>query len=84
MLHRAGVDMRPVLRRSARPVLAAVVAGVTMAVIALPLHSAIAQLTIAGGLGCVVYAALALSAQDRSAVRDLLLPKLLRRRGATA
>jgi PST family polysaccharide transporter len=84
MLHRAGVDMRPVLRRSARPVLAAVVAGGAMAAIALPLDSPIAQLTIAGGLGCVVYLVLALSAQDRSAVRDLLLPKLWRRRGATA
>jgi hypothetical protein len=84
MLHRAGIDMRPVLRRSARPVLAAVVAGGAMAAIALPLDSPIAQLTIAGGLGCVVYLVLALSAQDRSAVRDLLLPKLWRRRGATA
>ena len=34
MLHRSGVDMRPVIRRTARPVLAAVVAGAVMALVA--------------------------------------------------
>jgi O-antigen/teichoic acid export membrane protein len=84
MLHRAGVDMRPVLRRSARPVLAAVVAGVVMAAIAMPLDSALAQLVIAGGLGFVVYLALALPADDRAAARDLLGSRLSLRRGVKA
>jgi PST family polysaccharide transporter len=84
MLHRAGVHMGPVVRRSARPVLAAVVAGLVMAAVAVPLHSAVAELLIAGGLGFVAYGLLALSAEDRATVRDMLLPRLSRRRGATA
>jgi O-antigen/teichoic acid export membrane protein len=83
MLHRAGVDMRPVLRRSTRPVLAAVVAGLVMAAVAVPLHSPIAQLLIAGGLGSAAYLPLALSGEDRAAARQLL-PRLPRHRGATA
>ena len=55
MLHRSGVDMAPVLRRSVRPVLAAASAGVVMALVALPLRSALGQLALAGGLGAVTY-----------------------------
>ena len=51
LLHRSGVDMRPVLRRIVRPVLAAMAAGLTMAALARSLDSPFAQLVVAGGLG---------------------------------
>jgi O-antigen/teichoic acid export membrane protein len=84
MLHRAGVDMRPVLRRTARPVIAAVVAGLVMAAVSVPLHADVARLLVAGGAGFVAYLLLALSAEDRAALQGLLLPRLSRRRGAAA
>lgn len=58
MLHRAGVDMRPVVRRCVRPVLAAVVAGLVMAASAGMLDRGISQLVVGGGLGLAAYALL--------------------------
>jgi O-antigen/teichoic acid export membrane protein len=82
MLHRSGVDMRPVLRRIVRPVLAGVVAGLTMATVAQQLGSPFAQLVVAGGLGVVVYVLLALPAKGRAAARGLVVSFVAARRGA--
>jgi O-antigen/teichoic acid export membrane protein len=73
LLHRAGVHMGPVLRRIVRPVLAAVVAGATMAALAHAIGSPFAQLVVAGGLGMVVYLVLAVPAEGRTAARRLVV-----------
>ncbi|WP_051247663.1 oligosaccharide flippase family protein [Nocardioides halotolerans] len=80
MLHRSGVDMRPVLRLLARPVLAAVAAGATMLLVAVPLDSPAATLFLAGGCGCLVYVLLAVPAQGRAIVRDRVVSALASRR----
>ena len=71
LLHRSGVDMRPVIRRCARPVFAAVVAGVVMALVARPLDTPFVQLVVAGGLGTVVYMLIALPAEGWAKARRL-------------
>jgi PST family polysaccharide transporter len=83
MMHRSGLDMRPVLRRSARPVLAAVVAGVVMALVARPLDAPLLQLVVAGGLGTVVYVLIALPADGWATARRLSTSRLAVRRGMT-
>ncbi len=84
MLHRAGVDMRPVLRLLLRPVLAAVTAGLVMAATSAMLDAPFAQLVIAGGLGGVVYLVLAFPAQSRVAARAWVRSLLAARRQARA
>jgi PST family polysaccharide transporter len=66
LLHRAGVHMGPVLRGIVRPVLAAVAAGLTMAALAWLITPPLAQLVVAGGVGLVVYVALALPRDSRA------------------
>lgn len=55
LLHRAHVDMRPVLRLVVRPLVAATVAGLVMFVVAGWFDAPIAQLVVAGGAGALVY-----------------------------
>ena len=71
LLHRAGVDMRPVLRGLRRPVLAGVLAGLVMAALAQVLPTPLTRLVLAGGAGGCVY--LLVVVRDRRAVRELLL-----------
>ena len=82
MLHRAGVNMRPVLRRAVRPTLAALVAGLTMAATAEQLHSPLAQLVVAGGLGMFVYLLIALPGQGWAVSRSLVASQMAARRAA--
>lgn len=84
LLHRSGVHMGPVLRRTVRPVLAAVAAGATMAALARVVGPPLAQLAVAGGLGAVVYVLLALPAEERAAVRHRLVSSVAARRKAHA
>lgn len=84
LLHRAGVDMVPVVRSIVRPVLAAVVAGLTMAAVARPIDSPLAELVIAGGVGGVLYLLLAFRAEGRAAARAWAGSFLAARRGAKA
>ncbi len=65
VLHRSGVELRPVLRGVVRPVLAAVAAGVTMAAVAHPISAPFVKLVAAGGLGMVVYLLLVLPSHGR-------------------
>jgi PST family polysaccharide transporter len=81
MLHRSGIDMRPVLRRAVRPVLAAMVAGATMALLARPLSAPLAQLVVAGGLGTVVYVLIAMPANGWAVARRLATSRLAVHRG---
>jgi O-antigen/teichoic acid export membrane protein len=67
MLHRAGVDMRPVLRTLVRPVLAATAAGLAMVALSIPLDAPLAQMLVAGGTGGVVYLLLAFRPGVRAA-----------------
>ncbi|WP_336209664.1 oligosaccharide flippase family protein [Nonomuraea sp. LPB2021202275-12-8] len=58
-LHRAGVPPRLFLSGLARPVLAAAVAGVTMAGLAMVVDGPFVQLCVAGGAGLLVFALVA-------------------------
>ena len=82
LLHRSGVDMRPVLRKVVRPLLAGVVAGVTMAGLAQRIDSPLVQLVVAGGLGFVVYLVIALPSEGRAAARRLVASYVSPGRGA--
>jgi PST family polysaccharide transporter len=82
LLHRSGVDMLPVLRRIVRPVLAGVVAGLTMAGLAQQIDTPLVQLVVAGGLGLVVYVLIALPAEGRAAARRLVASYVSSGRGA--
>ena len=73
MLHRAGVDMRPVLRTIRRPILAGVASGVVMAALAAVLPEPALRLVVAGGVGAVVYVLLAIPARERAAARQFLM-----------
>jgi PST family polysaccharide transporter len=84
MLHRSGVDMRPVLRRTARPLLAGVVAALAMAAVALPIGAPLAQLVLAGGLGVAVYLLIALPLSGWAAYRRWVSSYLTARREARA
>ncbi len=84
LLHRAGVHMGPVLRRIVRPVLAAVVAGLTMAALADPISSPFLQLVVAGGAGMVVYVVIALPAEARGPSRRWVTSFVAARRGVQA
>lgn len=84
MLHTAGVDMRPVLRRVLRPILAAVAAGLLMAGVAAPIGPPLLKLVVAGGSGLVAYALLAVPAGDRAAARSFVTSTLATRRKAHA
>jgi PST family polysaccharide transporter len=84
MLHRAGVDMRPVVRRFVRPVVAGVAAGVTMAAVALLFDLPLLQLVVAGGIGGVVYLLIAVPAHGRTAARTWTGSFVAARRGASA
>jgi O-antigen/teichoic acid export membrane protein len=81
LLHRSGVDMRPVVRRTVRPVLAALVAGAVMVLLARPLEAPFVQLVVAGGLGTLVYVLIALPAAGWSTARRLATSHLALRRG---
>lgn len=84
MLHRSGVDMRPVLRGVVRPVLAAVVAGLVMLVLSLSLGGPLARLVIGGGLGTAAYLLLALPSRGWVAARAWAASFLPSRRGVSA
>ncbi len=84
MLHRSGVDMRPVLRKVVRPVVAAVAAGLVMAALSMPFDVPIAQLVVAGGLGGAVYLLLAVPARGWAAAWAWAGSAVLARRGASA
>ncbi|MEQ6902945.1 oligosaccharide flippase family protein [Nocardioides sp. YIM 152588] len=84
MLHRAGVDMRPVLRRSVRPVLSGIAAGLTMALVASRLDLPAADLLVAGSLGVLVYLGLAVPAGARAVARDWVAVRLANRRQVKA
>lgn len=84
LLHRAGVHMGPVVRRLVRPVVAAVLAGTAMAAIAHEIGSPFAQLVLAGGVGMVVYALIAVPPDQRAPVRRRLFSFVAALRGAQA
>jgi PST family polysaccharide transporter len=84
MLHRSGIEMRPVLRRTARPILAGLASGLTMAVIAVPVSAPVAQLVLAGGLGMGVYLLLAMPLRAWATSRHWVLSYVISRRGARA
>ena len=81
LLHRAGVNMGPVLRGIVRPVLAAIAAGMTMAALALPIDSPFVQLVVAGGAGMVVYVVIAVPARARAPARRRAASFVAARRG---
>jgi PST family polysaccharide transporter len=84
LMHRSGIDMRPVLRKIVRPVLAGVAAGLAMAALAGILDSPVAQLLVAGGVGVLIYVLLALPAEGRAASRALVASFVASRRAAGA
>lgn len=84
LLHRAGVDMRPVIRRSVRPVIAAVAAGVVMELIALTVQPVLLQLIVGGGVGTALYVLLALPSGGRDLVRGWVVARGTARRESPA
>ncbi|MEO5663219.1 MAG: oligosaccharide flippase family protein [Nocardioides sp.] len=68
MLHTSGVDMRPVVRRLARPIVGAVTAALVMHAVAIPLDGPLVQLVVAGGIGGVVYLLVAFPASALASV----------------
>ena len=84
MLHRAGVDMVPVAKRIARPVLAGVAAGLTMAAVAHPIESHFVQLVVAGGSGFLLYGLLAFPARTRRYAWSRVRPLLARGAGPSS
>jgi PST family polysaccharide transporter len=82
LLHRSGVDMRPVARGIVRPVLAGLAAGLTRAALARSIGSPWAQLVVAGGLGLLVYVVIALPPQGRAVLRERVSSFVATRRGA--
>ena len=81
MLHRSGVDMRPVVRLVARPVCwRRSWPGAMMLAISVPLDSPLATLVVAGGCGCLVYLLLAVPAPGRAMVWDWAASSLAARR----
>lgn len=67
MLHASGVDMQPVVSAVARPVLAAVTAGLVMHAVSIPFDAAIVQLVVAGGIGGIAYLLIAFPARALAA-----------------
>lgn len=84
MLHRSGVDMRPVLRRTIRPGLAGIAAGLVMAGGAWLLDAPVVQLLVGGAIGGVVYLLIAVPARGRTAAWARAGSLLADRRGVRA
>jgi len=84
LLHRSGVDMRPVLRGVVRPGLAGIAAGLVMAGAAWRLDVPVVQLVVGGSIGGLCYLLLAVPARARSVAWARAASFWAQRRGASA
>jgi PST family polysaccharide transporter len=83
-LHRAGVDVRPIVRRCVRPLLAGTAAGLAMTVMSWALHAGVLQLLVGGSTGLLLYLCLVVPAEGRVATRSWVAVHLRSRRETLA